>query len=150
MMTKMWIVVASAAQARIYKAYRGRLLKADGHDQDCLQVWCSLEHEPSRRKVHELVTDKVGNYRGSGAYVEATSAKEHEVEKFAKQVADVLEKARVEEHFNELIIVAAPHFSGLLYPKLARSLKQLVSERIEKDYTHLQKQPLIQALQQAL
>jgi protein required for attachment to host cells len=58
---------------------------------------------------------------------------EEEAARFAREIADDLEKARAENRFEKLVVVAGPYFLGLLRQQLSPSLKALVSREIVKN-----------------
>jgi protein required for attachment to host cells len=46
-----------------------------------------------------------------------------------------LDKARINHAFDHLIVIAPPHFHGLLNQHLNHHVLNLVTHQIEKDYT---------------
>lgn len=127
-MSVTWILVANASHAKIY---------ANHGPKKGLQLVKEMEHPESREKAANLVSDRVGNYQGSGSYAQPTSPKEHEAEVFAQQVAHELEEGRVHNAYDRLMLIASAHFLGLLNSKLSQHVRNKVTETIEKDYTRL-------------
>jgi len=68
----------------------------------------------------------------------AVDPKEQEQIRFAKLIADRLEKGRVDNDFERLVVVAAPAFLGQLRANFGAPLSSLVSLEMDKDYTALQ------------
>lgn len=123
-----WIMVANASQAKLF---------ANLGPKKGLQLVKELEHPESREKAANLVSDRVGNYQGSGSYAQPTAPKEHEAERFAQELSRELEEGRVNNAYERLILVASAHFMGLLNSRLTSHVRNKVSESIEKDYTRL-------------
>jgi len=123
-----WILVANASQAKLF---------ANHGPKKGLELVKELEHPASREKAANLVSDRVGNFKGSGSYAQPTDPKHHEAERFAQEVAHELEHGRVNNAFEKLVLVASAPFMGLINERLGAPLKQKISESISKDYTHL-------------
>jgi protein required for attachment to host cells len=60
---------------------------------------------------------------------------EHNGRQFAGEVAKGLEKMRVEDRFDELVIAAEPQFLGMLREKLTPGLRSIVYEEIPREFT---------------
>ncbi|CAN5410684.1 hypothetical protein BH10PSE19_BH10PSE19_11580 [soil metagenome] len=156
-MSNTCFLVANSSEAKIYEAYRGRLIRENEKGEDVLNLIKALTHEESRKKVSDLVSDKSGNYprKGSiasngstgtsGTFAEPTNPKELEAERFARILAHELDSLRYNAHWNDVFIVAAPHFQGLVNKYLSSPLQHLVTT-IEKDYTHLNARKLAKQL----
>ncbi|MDZ7663566.1 host attachment protein [Thiohalophilus sp.] len=86
------------------------------------------------------------NREGHGSYAEPTNPKEYEKDRFARELANVLNKARSENQFNELVIVASPHFHGLINQHLYDESSEKVSHNIEKDYTQVKDSDMLDTL----
>jgi len=131
-MASTWIMVANASQANIFcnEGPRKGLTKVK-----------TLQHAASREKGSELVSDRPGHNQGHGnghgSYVPAKMPKEIEAERFALEIARELNHGRTQNAFQRLILVASPHFMGLLNQHLDAHVRQLVSDSIEKDYTKI-------------
>ncbi|MDF2940579.1 MAG: hypothetical protein K0R66_1221 [Gammaproteobacteria bacterium] len=126
-----WLLVTNASHARIFK-----IKSAIGQPRE-MQLIHSIEHPESRMKVHELLSDKPGMYRSQGFAPggHAQDIQNNEMERFAKELADIIDHARTLNRFQNLIIVSSPHFYGLLEKELSGSIKHLIKKVIQKDYT---------------
>ena len=102
-----YIVVADAARARIFTRDALELAEQE-----------SMVHAAGRLHEGDLITDRRGadvheststTSRSSG---EEGAASRHENELFAKEVAQRLYTARVDNRMEKLIMVAPPSFSG--------------------------------------
>jgi len=141
-MLSTWILVANASQAFFYALDVKELHKG----KIALELLNTLEHEESRKKDAELMSDRSGHFQsgnlGHGSsYYNAVDPKEHEAEVFAKEVAQALESSRISKDYEQLILVIPPHFHGLLNKHLNKNVVGLIKEKIEKDYTkdHIKK-----------
>src|SRR5687768_7208429 len=131
--SKTWLLIADASKARIYSLYKARVFQ-EQHPKH-LELIGEYSHIESRKKGSELTTDKLGEF-GNGTFVEATSPKIREAEQFAHELIHHIEIGRKEGVFRDLIIVAPPAFMGMLQKYMPTEMHKLVSQRIEKDYTH--------------
>lgn len=117
---KTWIVVAQRDGARIYewtaRSAPLRLCEDIAHPEGRLKDG-EVEHGGSATK-HELPT-------------------EHLASAFAKQVAQVIERARLKHSFDRLVLVAGPRFMGLLRDELSHSARELLAHEIVKNFGHL-------------
>lgn len=119
-------------------ALRRCVLILMGKTQSCYQsttLW-------AQQKVHdrEMTTDLPGKIRsesgnGGHAFEQATDPKDHEASNFAHFLAYFLENARVENKFEQLLIMAEPSFLGLLRQQLPEPLKKLVAFELVKNIT---------------
>jgi protein required for attachment to host cells len=123
-----WIMVANASHAKLF---------TNKGPNKGLELIKELEHPESREKAAELVSDRIGNYAGSGSYAQPTSPKEHEAERFAQEIAHELEQGRVSNAYEKLVVVTSAHFMGLLNSRITPQVKNKISGSISKDYTHL-------------
>lgn len=123
-----WIMVANASYAKLF---------ANTGPHKGLQLLKEIAHPESREKAAELVSDRVGNFQGSGSYAQPTDPKLHEAERFAQQISHELETGRVGNAYEKLILIASAPFLGLINARLTSQVKGKVSDSINKDYTHL-------------
>ncbi|MEJ2407733.1 MAG: host attachment protein [Candidatus Thiodiazotropha sp.] len=88
-----------------------------------------------------------GNGRSThGAFNEPTSPKAYEHERFAMELAKELNDCRNHNKFSNLMIVASPHFHGLLNQHMNNHVAKMVSTHLNKDYTDLDEASLIAKL----
>jgi protein required for attachment to host cells len=104
-------------------------------------------HLPPNR---ELVSDKPGMDAGPGGdrHGVAPTVDYHEFEKerFAHQVAQVLNKARAMGRFDRLVLVAPPKALGHLRDELDKQTRGLVTAELDKDLTHAETRELTEHL----
>ena len=128
-MSKVWIVVADEARARI--------LTRDESTEALIEV-NELVSLDANAPEKDLVSDKPGrsfdsNGEGRHAMGQKTDPKEQISIRFAKELADYLEKNRQKKTYIKLIIIAAPHYLGLLRKELSKGVSELVSLEIDKN-----------------
>ena len=127
---KTWILVANASEATIY---------ANEGPNTGLAVVKEFDHPSSRAKNADLVTDRAGHMQssgnGRGCRQPHTSPKEHEAQVFALELARELVHGRSTNQCSRVILVAPPTMMGLINGSLDHNTANLVSERLEKDYT---------------
>src|SRR5437773_2128773 len=121
MTQRTWILTCNASRARLL------LEKQHGRDYSLVG---SYEHADSRAHVRDLMADAQGRkpvgpvpaakaaspgggYGRPGAEPD-TDPKEVEAQKFAHELAAMLEKGRSDHVYERLIVVAPPHFLGLM------------------------------------
>ena len=109
-MTNTWLLIANGSEARLFDT--------ELHPET-LTVLQEFKHPESREKTSELISDKMGRYQGDagtgyGSYNEPTDPQEHEMERFAAELAHTLEEGRTSNSFKHLIIASSPRFHGLL------------------------------------
>lgn len=141
--SKTWLLIADASKARIFAMHKVRVFREKNPND--LELIGAYNHENSRKKGSELNSDRMGEF-GSGTFVEATSPKLHEAQQFAHELLGHLETGRKENNYRDLIIVAPPAFMGLLHKHMPHGVNKLISQKIEKDYTHCEGRELLQNL----
>lgn len=142
-MSVTWIMVANASQAKLF---------ANHGPKKGLQLVKELLHPESREKTSNLVSDRSGanSGPGHGAYIQATDPKQHEAERFAQEVARELDEGRVNNAYDQLILVASAPFMGLVNNRLSGHVRSKLSKSIDKDYTRLPVKDLAGHLEQVV
>jgi len=128
---KTWVVVASAARARIFEA-NGRC--------EPLQELKDLVNPEDRLQAQALRADKPGrafDHLGGQRHAVGTAVdpKEQVAIRFAKQVADQLDSDRHHRRFDTLCVAAPPHFLGLLRGQMPSGLARTVRGEVTSDMT---------------
>jgi protein required for attachment to host cells len=149
-----WILVCDASRARLFRdAPRGKKL---------VQIQ-ELEHPESRERVRDLMADANGrkpvgpvparSVQGQGGAYGRPGAepdsdpKDVEAQKFARELAHVLEKGLQQHEYERLIIVAPPRFLGTLRDVVSSQVEKHIESTIGKDLTNLDFQELANRLQ---
>lgn len=129
-MNEYWIAVADSGKARIFSRAK-KFSKLEEIE--------TLVHPESRLKGVDLVTDRPGQVHESHAYGEspneATRPKELEAQRFAREIADRLERGRKKGEYRHLVLVAAPRFLGRLRNCLDAETREHVAAEVDKDLT---------------
>jgi len=125
-----WILVANASLARLY---------ANLGPKQGLKLIKELVHPESRMKNSELSSDRAGqiqsNGSGHGAREQQTPPKLNAAKNFAQSLAKELYLGRSRNEYARAILVAPPAFMGMLNANLDGPTAQMVTDRLEKDYT---------------
>lgn len=138
-----WVLVANGSEARLFEKK---------NDPELLSLIKEFNHQESRDKGQDLASDRPGHFNGEiskaahGSFAEATSPKQYEVERFAKILTDELDAARNKNRYNKLIVVSSPHFHGLLNGHMNEHVAKMVDQHIEKDYTDLKVEELLEKI----
>ncbi len=136
---KTHIIVANASEARYYETT---------HVGQNMKLIKTLSHPESREKGVDLTSDRPGRYHsrtadGHGAYENRTPPKEVEAEHFAHEIAHMINEAVAAHQFDKLIVIAPPHFHGLLDKYFNAHVLAKMAHRIEKDYTKTPEKKLL-------
>lgn len=152
-----WILVCDASRARLFQENPGRKGLAQVEE---------LEHTESRARVRDRVTDAQGRkpvgpppasmvqgqggaHGRPGAQPE-TDPKEVEAQKFARQLAGVLAKGLNDHAYERLVVVAPPHFLGMIRSMVSPQVKKHIEVTIDKDFTTLDLKELTKRLEISL
>ena len=132
-MRTIWIVVADAGRARIVS-------KAEGIDG--LVPVQHLDNPAGRAHDSELVTDqtgRLGKHRSGvrSAMDPPTDPHEEKAKEFAHEVNQLLDAAAFRGAYDSLVLVAPPHFLGLLRAGMRLTPKRKLLRCIASDLTKL-------------
>jgi len=141
-MSARYILVADASRARLFR-------ERAGHE---LQLVRSFEHAESRARTRDLTSDANGRkpvgppvgaqYGGRAVSLGAgrpgvapdTEPKEVEAEKFARELASAVEPV-LQDQGARLVLMAPPHFLGLLKHALDANAAKRIELTLDKDLT---------------
>ena len=137
-----WVIVFDSATCLIFehnnKPAQFKLLK-------------ELKRPENKLKDIELTSDKPGRYKSNGAsrssYTQATDPKEVKIERFMREIAEILNQGRNHHDYKNLIIIAADHLNGLLCKHLNKNTKELIKKNIRKDLIRASNQALLSTLE---
>lgn len=137
-----WIVLADASRARV--------LASDVTFDEVEEV-ADLLHPEGRLHTSELMSDDRGRSQsGPGGVHTALDAHtdRHEVEHglFARELADAIAHGLDEGRYEALVLVAPPHFLGLLRRELPERVTARVHMQLDRDLTRLPLREVSQAL----
>lgn len=128
-----WILVADRARARLFST------PSDSADLQEIGTWVNPE---GRALGHELENERlqttyesVGEARHS---IEPhTTLKQKTADRFAHRLCETLEQGRAERAYEQLVLVAEPHFLGTLNAAIGKQVRQHVTSEIRKELTTL-------------
>lgn len=145
-MQNSWVLVANGSQARIFNL---------DEPKKNISLVKEFSHPESRMKNDKLSSDRQGHYmsggtqgstQGSGSFQEATDPKTYELERFAMELTKSLDEGRAANKFEKVVLVASPHFLGLLKQSMSDQLGKAVSHTIQKDYTAINERDMLDQL----
>jgi protein required for attachment to host cells len=128
-----WILIADAGRARVF-ATRGRT-----------EPWRAIgefTHPRSRAMVRDIMPDKTGRIQqrvgGSRSAADPrTPPKEVEAERFAQQLAAELNDGLERGACRRLLLVAPPHFLGLLRQAATPAVRAAITASLDHDWTQV-------------
>ena len=138
---KVRVVVADGSEALFYDA--------DGR-RSPMHLAARMTDPNVRMHDRDLVTDRPGRKpdgaalgpRRNSATGHAAggedSPRKHEVQVFARRVADELERSCRNDGFERVVVMAGPAFLGLLRGELSSTLRSKVVAEVPKDLVHHQ------------
>lgn len=128
-MSQYSVLVADSTQAKLFSLDRSA---------EKLEELDQLRHDEARQREHDINSDRPGRQQAGagsshhGVNVE-DSAREQENTVFAKHIGEYLEADRVRQNPRGLIIMAPPHFLGILRKQLSGECQKLVVQTVNKD-----------------
>ena len=127
-MATTWIVAADESRARI--------LQVTGPRQHLIEIE-DMVNPAGRAQDRELQTDAEPRFNGTQggppSDAERQGAVEHSVRVFARDIGRHLDKARIAQRFDRLVLVAPPKFLGALRKELHKEVEKLVADELPKD-----------------
>ncbi len=135
---KNWLVVANAARARVLEDRD----EPDGPTHLFDHV-ADLVHPQSRQKGVALGDDRGGHAEGGSpgpagnTYAPRTDPRQRERDRFAREVARLLDSAVASQRCAGLILVASNPFLGQLKSHLGTQAIRAVLRTVDADYTQL-------------
>jgi protein required for attachment to host cells len=141
---KNWLVVANAARARVLEETDRAGVYAHRAD---------LIHPQSRQKGVDLAPDRAGHAEGAGqgaaagaAYVSHTDPREREHDRFARELAALLNGGIARGECAGLVLVASNPFLGRLKAHLGGQARKAILRTVASDCTALRDDELAQRL----
>ncbi len=131
-----WILVSDASRSKLFTTELPEnawsLVEAFDHPEG---RETSREIRPSSPPGRMLQNKTTGGSRSS--MVPRTTPKEAEAERFAHELSQHLEKAAAKRQFDVLVLVAPPHFLGVLHGALGRQSAKCLRATVNKDLSKL-------------
>ena len=140
-----WILVSDSSRAK--------LLSAEVREDDWSVVE-EFDHPEGRELSREIAPSSPpgraqqshATAGGRSSLSQHTSPKEAEAERFAHRLSKYLEEAIAARRFDYLVLVAPPHFLGLLKGTLGRQAAKHLRTTVDKDLSMLKVAELRQRL----
>jgi protein required for attachment to host cells len=128
-----WIIVADRSRARV--------LAAESPEANELEEVAEFVHPASQLSRQDVVSDTAGRFEASvgGRHTgqPETDFKHETAAEFAQEIIAYLDKARLENAFDRVALVAAPLFLGVLRKKMSSPMAQMVAWDVDRDYAQL-------------
>lgn len=131
--TGRWVIVADGARARVFETHR----HAPG-----LRPVLPYELTINRLRDRERWSDRAGTSHdrvGHGVHSMAASTdpSEHQNDLLAREVAEVLQRGRIANRVDAIVLVAAPEFLGRLRRAIDAQTRALVVAEDSRDLSRL-------------
>jgi protein required for attachment to host cells len=141
-MKDVWVVVASSTRCRIFSQQK--------RTAPLTQVE-ELQHPEGRLHARDLASDRPGrsfDSEGNGRHAMGQSVDPTEQEniRFAKTVADRIDRARKKDLFDRLVLIADPRFLGHLRQGLSPATRHRLSAELHKNLSDADPGRIRQAL----
>lgn len=118
---RIWILVSDASRAKLFQHDGSQIVEVGDFTHAAESLPVRKQHSARPRRQGKESSDW-----GDLGRTAVTHSKETEAEKFARELAVVLNKGLDEHHFESLEVMAPRHFQGLLRkfidPKVAKRL----------------------------
>lgn len=137
-MPKVRILVADASTARFFRvdSPTGELIELSTEENPEART-------PQRKQTRDKPGEQTSHAKDSRSVVDtAAEPKNVETQRFARSLAEQLEKARATGKLERLYVVAPPAFLGEIRREMTPALKATLAEEINKDLTHLNNRDL--------
>ena len=143
-MKRDWYVIANASRARLLERTAGQDDWGDAAD---------LVHPQSRGSGTSLADDRPGHIAGGrngpgSTFAPRTDPRRHEHERFAKEIAGLVDAAIADGRCGALVLIAADRFMGVLEAQLGERSREAVRARIGHDWTLLPDAELVRRLRE--
>jgi protein required for attachment to host cells len=142
-MDTVWVLVCDSAKARFFEIRDG---DAAWH------LISEVFHEASRSKASDLVSDHSGTRSSEGrsvhhnALAPASSPKDVEKGNFAHALGKTLDQAMRSARFRRWVLVAPPHFLGLMKKELTPELTKHLMATVDHEMNHVSAHDLAESL----
>ena len=146
-----YLVVADSGKARIMQLTPGQV--------PLLEPVETLECPSARLAKREMQSDRGGTVfaraghagPGSPQSARASTGTDHdphvvEMDRFAKSIAGKLDLARQQGRAHKFLLVAGPHFLGVLRKHLSDPTRHLVSGELDRDLVHSPDAQIVETL----
>jgi protein required for attachment to host cells len=132
-MTTTWILVADGARARLFES---SAIEAPLAEVEC---FTNPEGRATARRMTTARLPRVHESVGPARHAiePHTTPRDKIADRFAKALADTLERGRSGRRYDRLVLVAPPRFLGTLHAHLGANLREQVAGEIRRNLTAL-------------
>jgi protein required for attachment to host cells len=138
-----WVVSLNSSLGHIY-SYEPKEHK--------LTLLNSLTNPSAHLKNSDLLTDKPGHYQtmhsAKGAYEAPSDPREVELDRFTKNLADLLKKGLDNHQYKQLILCAPPHVGGILLSNVDKQVEHSLLVNIKKNFAESEPSQLVDYLKE--
>jgi protein required for attachment to host cells len=141
-MNRTWILVADSARARLFS------LDEDDDDKEWIMTQ-AFSNPAGAAKGTELMADRPGRSHHAASQNHRSGMEPHtrprdvEERHFAHSLARVVDKGVATGTCGRIVLVAPPHFLGLLREELGDQATKRVVTTLSKDFTSMSTQELV-------
>lgn len=144
-MSRYWVLAADRSEARLF-------VRDKAHAP--LQEVQDFLHPEGRMLAQELEADRPGRVFASHGYGQsdaepATDSDTREAQRFARELAGILERASGLNEFDSLSIVAEPSFLGMLRAELGKNTQARVQFEVASHLTRRSPETISEAIERA-
>lgn len=141
-----WVILANGRLARIFS------LRLDGEDMDSVLV---IERPDASLPERELGSDRPGRTKDRFGYAHHAmephmDLKRHAKQRFAANVAQVINQIVLSEVFDNLIVIAPPQVLGDLRKEFSHMASSKIIAEIDKDWLQLEKKKITDRITESL
>jgi len=145
-----WIVSANAGRVRVFSGPNvfGPLEEIRDMINDAARLRTSeTESDVLGQRSASKSRHSLGAPTPESGYEPNQLPADHQTEIFARDVVDFLRASHEQGRFEHLVLAASPEFLGVLRKQLGPELQAAITLQINKDYTHLRTQELLERIQ---
>lgn len=132
-----WIMVANSNDCKIFK-YDRNIHK--------ISFVAEISHPENRLREQDLVADSYGVYQNigmrRGSYEPETTHTQLAMDKFAREMANRLNYARMKHLYDDLILLMPSTMGGMLFKHLNKQVLGMVRKVIQKNLINLSEHEL--------
>jgi protein required for attachment to host cells len=127
---KHWYLVANRAEALVY----------EGGLNGAFRYVKRLKNPKGKLTELQLVSDRPGRTFSSArtgtrhGYEPRTPYHEAVAQQFARKIAEMLEAGALDRQYSDLVVMAEPHFLGLLKKALPKHVRTLVRREVAREW----------------
>jgi protein required for attachment to host cells len=128
-MENTWVVVADSSHARIFQ------LRDAQHSLEELEDLANPLGRADNRQLQSDANAQFSSPEGARhTYQPQETQVQHEVHQFARHLAHRLDTAAAQNKFQQLCLIAAPKFLGLLRDSLGKPARKMVVAELDKNF----------------